>query len=98
MDAFEQLRVKHHAGDLCLLVCAGVSMGCGLPAGKNLAQEVVEMFPRKPGPPLSIDISRRSTRATATNRPQRSFRLYRKRPRNRRPDGLDALRQPIPMS
>lgn len=52
MNAFEQLRAKYLAGELCVFVGAGVSMGCGLPDWKGLAKEVVEMFPRKPGSPL----------------------------------------------
>jgi hypothetical protein len=49
---YEQLHADYQAGDVCLFVGAGVSIGCGLPGWKELASGVVELFPRKPGPPL----------------------------------------------
>jgi hypothetical protein len=52
MDAFEQLRVDYLAGEVSLFVGAGVSMGCGLPDWRGLAEGVVRLFPRKPRAPL----------------------------------------------
>ena len=52
MDTHEQLHADYLAGDVCLFVGAGVSRGCGLPNWRELAEGVVRMFPRKPGPPL----------------------------------------------
>ena len=52
MEACEQLRADYLAGEVCLFIGAGVSMGCGLPDWKGLAEGVVRLFPRKPEPPL----------------------------------------------
>jgi hypothetical protein len=43
-----RVRAEYEAGDLCLFVGAGVSIGCGLPGWKDLASDVVDLFPRKP--------------------------------------------------
>jgi hypothetical protein len=60
MSAYEHLHREYLAGDVCLFVEAGVSMGCGLPDWKGLADGVVDMFPKKPGPPLgAISAARR---------------------------------------
>jgi hypothetical protein len=52
MNSHELLHAQYLAGDVCLFVGAGVSMGCGLPDWRGLSKEVVRMFPLKPGRPL----------------------------------------------
>jgi hypothetical protein len=51
-SAFERLRAAYLADDVCLFVGAGVSMGSGLPGWKELARDVVDLIPRRPGPAL----------------------------------------------
>ncbi len=51
MEACEQLRVDYLAEEVCLFIGAGVSMGCGLPDWRGLAEGVVRLFPRKLVPP-----------------------------------------------
>ena len=48
----ENLQRDYHSRDVCLFVGAGISRGCGLPDWEELASGVVDLFPRKPGPPL----------------------------------------------
>jgi hypothetical protein len=51
-SVFERLRAAYQAGEVCLFIGAGVSIGCGLPGWKELARDVVDLIPRKPGPAL----------------------------------------------
>lgn len=52
MSANQDLHAAYSAGEVCLFVGAGVSMGCGLPDWEGLAKKVIENFPKKPGPAL----------------------------------------------
>jgi hypothetical protein len=49
-SALERLRAAYQAGEVCLFVGAGVSIGCGLPGWEELARDVIDLIPRKPGP------------------------------------------------
>ena len=48
----DALTASYAAGDLCLVVGAGVSRSCGLPDWRELSQDVVHRIPKKEGPGL----------------------------------------------
>jgi hypothetical protein len=56
----QDLQFEYRSDALCLFVGAGVSISCGLPDWRGLAESVVRALPRRPAPPLgSIASARR---------------------------------------